>query len=260
MGQYYSIANMDKKEYLYTHDYDCGLKLMEFSYKENKVIEQMLKLMNTDWKGDKVFIVGDYADQSDLNECWIKPYQEACKAFDILDKTKVVYENEYEYNLDDYINDNFTRIKPHIKGRTPRYVYNTNKQNYLDLNHANIAWAYKEEKNGKEYKGTTQFSDISLLLAMGNGRGGGDYHTEDCSELVGSWCEDSDALIVSTKKLDEFKDYEEFRPGFYEGDAPINYEERENLLKALDVKTDTDYNRSTFYIDSLQEMNNLLTK
>ncbi|MFR6141800.1 MAG: hypothetical protein ACLUJM_03555 [Finegoldia sp.] len=32
MGQYYKIINLDKKEYLGSWSYNCGAKLMEFSY------------------------------------------------------------------------------------------------------------------------------------------------------------------------------------------------------------------------------------
>ena len=30
MGQYYLIANIDKKEYIHPHKFDDGMKLMEF--------------------------------------------------------------------------------------------------------------------------------------------------------------------------------------------------------------------------------------
>ena len=84
MGQYYLIANVDKKEYILPHDFDEGLKLMEFAnpyncggtmsalailladgngrgggdlYSDNPIIGS--------WKYNRIVVAGDYADYVD---------------------------------------------------------------------------------------------------------------------------------------------------------------------------------------------------
>ena len=67
MGQYYRAVNIDKKQYISPHSYDCGAKLMEFSYidnkrKSNEFISTLHGLLNNEWKNDRVYLTGDYAD------------------------------------------------------------------------------------------------------------------------------------------------------------------------------------------------------
>lgn len=58
MGQYYLVANIDKQEYM-----ECtgSLKLMEWSYNRNGVVLTMEDLMAKRWKGDRIYVIGDYA-------------------------------------------------------------------------------------------------------------------------------------------------------------------------------------------------------
>jgi len=82
MGQYYKVVNLDKKEVLHPHKFGDGLKLLEFGasgsgtmlglaillavgnnrgggdlYSDNPIIGS--------WSGNKIAIIGDYADDSD---------------------------------------------------------------------------------------------------------------------------------------------------------------------------------------------------
>ena len=64
MGQYYKPISLDKKEYVYSHAYNNGLKLMEHSYIGNsfmKVIENLLA-KNGRWYKTRLVWAGDYAD------------------------------------------------------------------------------------------------------------------------------------------------------------------------------------------------------
>ena len=63
MGQYYNIVNLTKKEVIIPHDYDNGLKLMEFSWEGNSVIKALEHKLATDWKGDEDYVLVDYADK-----------------------------------------------------------------------------------------------------------------------------------------------------------------------------------------------------
>lgn len=62
MGQYYKVVNIDKKEYMYS---DGGIKLMEWSYNRNPLVLNIMKKLANEWKGDRVFVVGDYALSGD---------------------------------------------------------------------------------------------------------------------------------------------------------------------------------------------------
>jgi hypothetical protein len=79
MGQYYKIANLDKKQYLHPHRCGDGLKLMEFSLGSCGTMSALAILLADgngrgggdlrsdaeiigSWSGDRITIVGDYAD------------------------------------------------------------------------------------------------------------------------------------------------------------------------------------------------------
>lgn len=243
MGQYYMIANIDKKEYIDAFQFGSGVKLMEFSYCGNGVVNYMLQLMMDKWKGNRVYIIGDYADNFNMDECWADTYVKACKSIGVDEG------EEGNLNLYEYISDNFKQIAVRdLNVEEPHYVYNTRIKSYLDLEHANIAWAYRS--NNGDNKGVAKYSDISLLLTMGNGRGGGDYRSEVSEYLVGSWCEYSEDLIVSGEKLAEYADYEEFNPDFYEEDAPMPYTLESSLYEAMDKMVLDDPSKDCYYISS----------
>ena len=63
MGQYYKPVNLDKKKFVYSHDYGNGLKLMEHSWIDNDfvaIVENLIK-KGGDWYGDRIVWAGDYA-------------------------------------------------------------------------------------------------------------------------------------------------------------------------------------------------------
>ncbi len=64
MGQYYKPINLDKQQYVYSHDYGNGLKLMEHSWVGNGFVNVVEELIaeGGDWHGDRIVWAGDYAD------------------------------------------------------------------------------------------------------------------------------------------------------------------------------------------------------
>lgn len=81
MGQYYMIVNVDKKEYISPHDFDCGMKLMEFANPvyTGKIMSALAILLADgngrgcgdlhsnnpiigSWKFNRIVVAGDYAD------------------------------------------------------------------------------------------------------------------------------------------------------------------------------------------------------
>jgi hypothetical protein len=221
MGQYYHIINVDKKQQLMPFDFDNGLKLMEWAYDKNNMVLALMNLMAGEWYSDRVYVVGDYADDSDMSECWAREYVELETAFC----------NEQESLYDASIS--WERIAPEtgpmfkmthdedaIFAETPadmedhglRYIYNHATRQVIDLDDCPVEWEW--EDNGK--KGVTKIAPLPLLLAMGNGRGGGDYWNESNSNLVGSWCSTVQFLEVTKKPLEKCGEYESFKPNFTE--------------------------------------------
>lgn len=90
MGQYHKVVNLDKKMWLNPHSFDDGTKLMEFGQSAGGTMTALAILlapqsanggrgggdMHTDregivgsWAGDRIAIVGDYAEPGD-KEGW----------------------------------------------------------------------------------------------------------------------------------------------------------------------------------------------
>lgn len=142
----------------------------------------------------------------------------------------------YDITLYGFANDNFKEIKlENLANEEYRYIYNHNKKEFIDLEHCPLAWLYKEKENYKQVK----VSPISLLLALGNGMGGGDYWGNN-HNMVGKYIGDVDKLEITKEPLKV--DYLEFRPEFYEDDyVPYNeipneinlQKEKEKLAKDI---------------------------
>ena len=97
MGQYYTVANMDKKEVLCVEGKFIGGKLLEIAETATECFA-ILNQIAGPWKGDTVFVVGDYADLSDTKV----PYFRALRTWtDKLHLTDDLY---------GYARDNFTKV------------------------------------------------------------------------------------------------------------------------------------------------------
>ena len=86
MGQYHMIVNLDKKEYLDPHNFDEGIKLMEFGSDGCGVLRALAVLLSNSpnrgggdlhsddteyygrWAADRIVIAGDYAKSTDKGE------------------------------------------------------------------------------------------------------------------------------------------------------------------------------------------------
>ena len=62
MGEYFNWINLDKKEYLVPSDFGLGSKLYESTLFPNGVLRALYDLLSTDWKGDSIVFLGDYAE------------------------------------------------------------------------------------------------------------------------------------------------------------------------------------------------------
>jgi len=235
MGQYYKpiILKDDKKTivgWAYSHEYGCGLKLMEHSYIDNplvNVVENYLKENG----GARVVWAGDYADAEPVKI----PKEEAKKLWQTMvangttetsfaefwaKSTEVYKKDEHGelvgeclYSLADSAeNENgkvIRRAKPKIKASCERnnfrYLINDSKKLYIDLWTIPCVDGYRVHP-------------LPILTAEGNGRGGGDYSGLNMN-LVGSWARDF--IRMQEHDWDFLKDlenhgYKKFEPNFME--------------------------------------------
>ena len=87
MGQYHLTVNLDKKEFLMPHKLGVGLKLREQTGFGNSIPDALFMLACSNgkgggdfqdnqnnivgrWAGDRIAIVGDYAESTDLPMMW----------------------------------------------------------------------------------------------------------------------------------------------------------------------------------------------
>lgn len=160
MGQYYKAINIDNLEYVSPHDYDNGAKLMEHSYIGNNFVEAVEFLLINDgenkarWADSRIIWGGDYADFE---------------------------ENE---NFHSMVEDNGSSLFNLIETVPTNYQFlvNMTKKEYVDKEKCHVISA--------SWTNIHVIHPLPLLLAEGNGRGGGDYHEEGDDKFVGRWARD----------------------------------------------------------------------
>lgn len=173
MGQYYYPVNLDDKEYLYSHDirekfkgrdgkeYEVGigLKLMEHSYIGNKLMNAVERLLipGGQWHKKKLIWAGDYADHE-------PGYDKTSEGYDV--------------NIHTIVSEEGTKLKPKTRKVLPSFKYLTNhsKKVVIDL------LSVEPDEDGY------RIHPLPLLVAEGNGRGGGDFHGDD--SRIGLWARD----------------------------------------------------------------------
>lgn len=180
MGQYFRAVNITKGEFLLSHDYDSFTKLTEHSYRPNKymiAVEGLLQKSGA-WYKDKIVWAGDYAEDG------------------------LFVPERYKGNLYDCTCDGtFKKIKVELTKKLSKYILNHDKKQFVNM------------EDLPSYDDGWIIHPLSLLTAIGNGEGSGDFYTSDKKMLsyVGTWAGDS----ISAE--DSFPvDYEEIKPDFVE--------------------------------------------
>lgn len=157
MGQYYKpvILAKNKKtviKWMYSHDFNNGLKLMEHSWLGNNFVRAFSSLI---YKNPQIVV-------------WGGDYAEACSGR----KT-----NTYER-----CNDK-NNVSPELIAyeKDCQFIINHTKKLFVDTTKVpqiTAKWA-----EGEDYR----IHPLPLLTSNGNGQGGGDFRGEDPNNLVGSW-------------------------------------------------------------------------
>lgn len=208
MGQYYKAVNIDKCEYVEGGTFDTGIKLMESCYVGNRLVNALSTLLSGPWHGDRVMYVGDYAwDTAIEGEYSCSGDTLLCSFF--VDGTLVAdpycscYEDGFrdaEFRLDmprrtevEFIDLGFGASKFHenqvpahdgLAVESLRYVINEDQGIFYDREVCPVVWTWNDDEGQKH---ETRQDPLLIFLAVGNDLGGGDYHSEQAQELVGSW-------------------------------------------------------------------------
>lgn len=225
MGQYYKVVNVDKQLYFTPREVgENGAKLMEWSYNGNEMVLALMNLLANEWKGDRVYVVGDYAEADNSKE----PCYEAVKA---LEGELKLAENGEVNTICGYASEYYTNVSALTdkEDHGLRYIYNHKTKQFIDTAKCPIEWTWYSKDEKKVY--VIKIAPISLLLAMGNDRGGGDFH-EGCIgyEYVGSWCSSVQDIEVTADKI-EGLEYEEFAPNFTEKKVIVPYTDEEKVIR-----------------------------
>lgn len=222
MGQYYNVyTKRNGKEKVfetcaslfrngtYDRDYDFfyGMKLTEHSWIGNGFTNYISKYIYK--KPTSIAWVGDYSEDicPVYNVCWgdgaiVKPFPAKLE----------------QVKIDSYID---------IDGNERTYKYINNKFDYKGkylVNHTKrIGFKFDDLYTYKDGNYEWTLYPLSLLVAFGNGRGGGDYHGSNM-EMIGAWCLDTISIEDKMPK----GCYEISTPIFTESYWKINDEQKED--------------------------------
>lgn len=245
MGQYYNVEqrykyiNIDKRIIVCAN---YGLELCKHSWLgNNSVVIPIKQLVKTEWQGDRVIQLGDYAERmaasTELREEHLKFIKKIKKEVGMTNDQSLYWDNVADegetfkkytlkelfdsYDLKLEYDAEYMPVPFNEKGQKCscdqfRYLYNTKRKEYVDS--FKVLPSYVDI-----YKSEILFTKLdaySLLIAIGNGLGGGDYFGPD-ENLVGLWATTSDSIIISEKSPKEYakenpevENYKEFIPLF----------------------------------------------
>lgn len=183
MGQYYKVVNIDKKAHFSPHDTGNGLKLMEWSYVGTYTTNALCQLLYGSWRGDRVYVVGDYAG-SDDQQAFSENYVEVLKNLE----AEFPFMKE-EGGLYSYAGTMWAGISPDTKDVPFAFLSNSKEMTYIDLRDL------PECDEDPEWR----VHPLPLLLCMGNGQGGGDYWGFNAKD-VGRWVASSTDVRIWTEE------------------------------------------------------------
>lgn len=178
MGQYYKPINIESMEWVYSHDYGDGLKLMEHSYVGNKFVGVVMQLMTKGnrWHKKPIVWCGDY-----YNDEGEEPYYSYLQPYHKLEPDECMDDNKQKRAI----------LINHTKKEYARFYsfpLDELKKQIVDRLEGNKEWV---------------INPLPLLTALGNGRGGGDYEGTDMDK-IGIWA--GDVLSVEFDIPEGFKE------------------------------------------------------
>ena len=179
MGQYYKAVLIDhhlKKKVFTSYDYESFAKLTEHGWIHNFMCDAVCYDLLDEPKS--VAWVGDYAEADDET-----------------DKNNSYYDvNSRKIFIDAAWNEDekkHRKVKKALLDYDGLYIINHTKEeiivmdDYIENNKTEEGWC---------------LHPLAILTAMGNGKGGGDYHGINM-DLVGSWSTDLISTTYNTQKI-----------------------------------------------------------
>lgn len=176
MGQYYKAFNATKGEYISPYEFDNFYKLIETCYVGNWYVDALTWLLANDWRGDTVFLCGDYAwdELGDVSSPW------SCSGKAFLNGLKergIIGQDPWELANGGAYTSAASRVEwSGERPRSYRYVANATRAVFYD----------RETLPKSKELGGLKIDPLTLYLACGNGLGGGDFHGKGEDE-VGTW-------------------------------------------------------------------------
>jgi hypothetical protein len=169
MGQYFkpTILKENKKtvdKFLYSWDYDNGLKLMEHSYIGNTLVSAFEQLIQDN--PQRVVWAGDYAD-----ECKGRKSNVYHRCKDSLKANPNQLENATEYAYP--------------------FIINHSKKEFVNKHNV--------KEMSAEWADGMKIHPLPLLTCEGNNRGGGDFRGDE-KGIVGRWARDIIEVSVNEPK------------------------------------------------------------
>lgn len=207
MGQYYNPISCNTFEWIYSHDFGSGLKLMEHSWVGNEFVGRVMKLLTkgNKWYKTKLVWAGDYSTEvyKDMN------LNTLCS------RDEEGYETEVAL---------FKNIIP------KEFLSQEEQEKAILVNHSKKEYVIisKGEKDEDDWI----INPLPLLTALGNGSGGGDYWGRN-NDLIGSWAFDEISVEFDLKG---FEDFEEIIPNFFEGGERYSELENQENEKKAEIK------------------------
>lgn len=218
MGQYYKPIFLNEKNkpvsFAYSHDFGCGLKLMEHSWMKNDFVRFIEKQLIDN--PQKLVWAGDYADKEnpstiteqeikvladETNEYWNSDVlrKEGVNLYSLSDCVAKLVHNE---DVEDKYKHTFSEKT--ISPLKLKYLINYDKKEFVD-----------KSKCAKDKDGW-QIHPLPLLTCQEGccGMGGGDYYSEASKEFISHWAKNK--IGVAFKKKDMPKDFKEIFPKFLE--------------------------------------------
>ena len=181
MGQYYTpIIKRENGNWegFSSFDYDNGLKLMEHSYIGNTFTETVVKQLLE--RPGHLAWVGDYAEIGDVK---------SDSASEFIEKERK-FGNGLKYNKPKKVNL--------MENSLMLVIFNHTKKELINM------FDYHNKQTPDEFG--CIIHPLPLLTAIGNGKGGGDYHSTVCEDMVGYWACD---LIEAGWFIDSIEDYKD---------------------------------------------------
>lgn len=192
MGQYYRAYNIDKKEAVDPFEYKGGAKLLESCYVGNAFNSVICTLLGDRWNGDRVILIGDYA-WNDAVEC-------GASGAELL----ACYKSEGVLTSDPYcVQESAFQHVPVSEFANYRFIVNLDENVYIDREKLPVAWTYTDDE-GADHE--VLQDAMHLFLAVGNGLGCGDYHSECGKEYVGFWA--GDHIRATNDRPEQMKEVE----------------------------------------------------